>query len=162
MSREAALQDLLTGNTCFGCGADNPAGLRIKSRWSDVTAGELVCTFQGAPHHNAGSAGVLNGGIIATIMDCHSVVAAIGQAYRDAGRDFATGEPIWYVTGSFELSYQAPAPLARPVVLTARVTETTAKKSVVTCELMSGDTLCTTSRMVAVRVPMEWHDVHAV
>lgn len=145
-------------NSCFGCGPDNPHGLRIKSYWSDSASDEAVCEFHGAPHHNAGSANILNGGIIATVMDCHSVITAIAQAYRDAGREFG-GEPkIWYVTGSFELNYKAPASLGRPVTLRARVVDSTATKSVVTCELLSGDKVCTTSSMVAVRVPMEWHD----
>ncbi len=161
MNDTPALQDLLTGNTCFGCGADNAQGLQIKSRWSEETDGELVCTFQAQPHHNAGSAGVLNGGIIATIMDCHSIVTAIAQAYRDAGRDFGAGEKIWYVTGSFELRYRKPALLRQPVVLTSRVTEVAGNKSVVTCELSCSGDVCTTSRMTAVRVPMEWHDRHA-
>lgn len=156
---QAAFQDLLPNNTCFGCGPDNEQGLRIKSFWSTEKPTETVCEFQGKPHHNAGSAGVLNGGIIATIMDCHSVMTAVAQAYRDAGREVGNGPRLWYVTGQFDLIYLAPARLDLPAELTARVVATNGKKSEVSCELRSGETLCTTSRMIAVHVPAEWHDV---
>jgi len=153
-----AFQDQISGNQCFGCGADNKKGLQIKSYWSESTPGDTVCTFQGLPHHNAGNAHVLNGGIIATVMDCHSVITALAQAYQDESREIGTAPRLWYVTGSFDLSYKAPAPLNDPVSLRARVTESSGRKSRVECELMAGDTLCTRSTMVAVRVPMEWHD----
>ena len=155
----SAFQDLMPDNSCFGCGPDNPRGLQIKSYWSGHASNEAVCEFHGASHHNAGSAKILNGGIIATVMDCHSVITAVAQAYRDAGREIGSEPKIWYVTGSFELVYKAPALLDRPVTLRAHVAESTEKKSVVKCELISGDKVCTTSTMIAVRVPMEWHDV---
>lgn len=146
-------------NSCFGCGPNNEHGLRIKSYWSADAQGVAVCEFHGEPHHNAGSAKILNGGIIATVMDCHSVITATAQAYRDSDREFGDDPKLWYVTGQFDLIYIAPALLNKPVNLKARVLVATEKKSEVSCELWSGGNLCTTSTMVAVRVPMEWHDV---
>jgi len=154
-----AFQDMLPGNTCFGCGPANEHGLRIKSYWDPDNPGATVCSFQGASWHNAGSESVMNGGIIATIMDCHSVITAVAQAYHDAGRQIGNAPILWYVTGGFDLSYHEPVLLSEPAMLRARVTDSTEKKSQVSCELWSGDTLCTTSTMIAVRVPMEWHDV---
>ena len=158
MTARVSLQDQLTGNHCFGCGPENAQGLRIKSYWSDVP-GEVICEFQAQKHHNAGTAKILNGGIIATVLDCHCVITAIAQAYKDAGREVGQGEAIWFVTGSFDLRYQAPALLAAPVFLTARVTESWEKKSIISCDLKSGDIVCTTATMTAIRVPPEWHDV---
>ncbi len=156
---ESAFQDLMPDNSCFGCGPDNKHGLRIKSYWSAEQPGVAVCEFHGAPFHNAGSAKILNGGIIATIMDCHSVITAVAQAYRDAGRPIGSEPRLWYVTGSFDLHYRAPALLEQPVQLFARVVEATERKSMVECDLISDGKICTTSSMVAVRVPLEWHDV---
>ena len=76
-------QDLIQGNHCFGCGPHNPAGLQIKSTWSGEK--ESVCVFQPSAHHCAAPTKFLNGGIIATIIDCHSVCTAIAYAYRQAG-----------------------------------------------------------------------------
>lgn len=156
---ESAFQDLMPDNSCFGCGPDNKHGLRIKSYWSEDRPDTAVCEFHGAPFHNAGSAKILNGGIIATIMDCHSVITAVAQAYRDAGRPIGSEPRLWYVTGSFDLHYRAPALLEQPVQLFARVVEATERKSMVECDLISDGKICTTSSMVAVRVPLEWHDV---
>lgn len=156
---QTAFQDMLPGNTCFGCGAANPDGLQIKSRWCADVPGDTVCEFHGAPHHNAGSAGVMNGGIIATIMDCHSVITAVADAYRRAGRTIGSTPLLWYVTGQFDIRYQAPVLLARPVRLSARVETTDGRKSVVSCELTSAGRVCTTSRMTALQVDMAWHDV---
>ena len=56
-------------NRCFGCGPANPAGLRIKS-FPDAASGDVVCSWKGEPHHEAFD-GMLNGGIIGALFDCH-------------------------------------------------------------------------------------------
>ena len=55
-------------STCFGCGPANEKGLRIKSL---VVGDEVVADFTPEPHHLA-FGGVLNGGIIGALLDCHS------------------------------------------------------------------------------------------
>jgi acyl-coenzyme A thioesterase PaaI-like protein len=154
-----SFQEQMPGNLCFGCGPENEQGLQIKSYWSESVPGETVCNFMPQPHHNAGSAKILNGGIIATVMDCHSAVTAVAHAYRNAGRAIGSEPQFWYVTGSFDLAYKAPALLDHPIRLLARIVETMERKSLVDCELWSADTLCTSSRMLAVQVPEDWHDV---
>jgi len=36
--RDVAIQDQMTGNHCWGCGADNPEGLQLKSFWDGERA----------------------------------------------------------------------------------------------------------------------------
>ena len=60
----------------WGCGGKNEHGLCIKSYWDED---ETVCTFRPDAHHIA-YPGSLNGGIIATIIDCHCVNTAISVA----------------------------------------------------------------------------------
>ena len=55
-------------NACFGCGPANPKGLRIRS-FEDGDVLRAEWTPQG--HHEAFE-GMLNGGIIGALMDCHS------------------------------------------------------------------------------------------
>src|SRR5690606_16554931 len=98
----------------------------------------------------------LNGGITATLIDCHSVCTATAMAYRLAGRAIGQGEPLLYVTGNLEVSYRAPVPMAAEVLLVARVVETHAKRMVVECDLWSGDTLCAQARVIAVLAPPSW------
>ncbi|HEX6509787.1 MAG TPA: PaaI family thioesterase [Chloroflexota bacterium] len=153
--REPALQDLIPGNHCWGCGPLNEHGLRIKSYW----LGEgTTCTWQPSPYHMAGPTHVLNGGIIATIIDCHSVCTAIAGHYRAEGRTVDSEPGIWCVTAALEVSYRRPTPISGPVTLHARIEEVKGRKSIVTCSLVAGGEERATARLVAVRVPPEWRD----
>ncbi len=142
-------------NHCWGCGAANPEGLHVKSHWA---GDESVCTWQPGGHHSAGPRGVLNGGIIASIVDCHSICTAIADAYNDEGRDIGTDPVIWYATGSLQVRYKRPAPIVGPVSLRARITEKTERKTVLSCSVVSGGEECAVGEVVAVRVPPEWLD----
>ncbi len=84
-------QDGLHGNHCYGCGAWNEKGLRIKSYWD---GDEAVCVFEPEPHHAAMPPDVMNGGTIASVIDCHGVCSAIADAYKTEGREVGEGEKI--------------------------------------------------------------------
>lgn len=150
-----AIQDQIAGNHCFGCGPDNAGGLQIKSYWQDD--GTTICRFEPRNHLCAGPAEVLNGGIVATLIDCHCVCTAMAHAYVTAGREIGTAPQIWFATGSLDIDYKSPAPIDRLVELVAEVTESTDRKTVVKCRLSSGDEICAQGEVVAVRVPDEWH-----
>ena len=79
-----ALQDIYAPqNKCFGCGPKNEKGLRIKS----FVEGEfIVATFRPEPHHEAWE-GVVNGGIVGCLFDCHSNWAAAYHLMKKAGTD---------------------------------------------------------------------------
>ncbi len=145
-----AFQDRMPGNHCFGCGPGNRDGLRIKSFWVDEA--ESVCRYQPEPHQTAGPRGVLNGGIIATLIDCHGVCTAVADAYRRAGREMGEGELLWYVTASLQVDYRRPTPIDREVTIRARITETAGRKTWIDCDLRSGDQVCAEARLLAVRV----------
>ena len=149
-----AFQDLIPDNHCFGCGPRNSNGLRIKSVWS--RSDESVCRFTPSPAHSAGPTGYLNGGIMATIIDCHCVCTAIANGYRTAGRNIGEGERIWFATGGLEIRYRLPVAIDQLVTLKARVKEAMTKKTVLECTLHSRDQLCAEAKVVAVRVPSRW------
>ncbi len=67
-----ALQDIcLPTGMCYGCGSANPDGLQIKSYWSE--GGQFViCQFQPQPKHSSGFKNATYGGLIASLIDCHS------------------------------------------------------------------------------------------
>ena len=145
-----AFQDRMPGNHCFGCGAGNENGLRIKSFWASDSAS--VCRFRAEPHQAAGPRGFLSGGIIATVLDCHGVCTAIADAYRREGREMGEGELIWYVTGSLQVDYRRPTPIAQEVTIWARIAEIAGRKTWVACELTSDGEVCAEGRLLAVRV----------
>jgi acyl-coenzyme A thioesterase PaaI-like protein len=146
-------QDQLRENYCWGCGANNPRGLRVKSAWDGDDA---VCTWTPEPHHAAGPRHVLNGGIIATLIDCHCICTAVAAAYRVEGREIGTHPLIWYVTGSLQVTYLNPAPINGPVLLRAHIADMKEKKTTLRCSLRAGDLECARGEVVAVRVPPAW------
>lgn len=149
-----AFQDRIPYNSCYGCGPKNPEGLRIKSHWDET--GAAVCSFQPQAHHNAGMKAYLNGGIIATLVDCHCVCAAIDDGYRRENRESGTDPLIWYVTGQLSVSYKKPARIDLPVNLSARIVKTDGKKTYIECSVESGGEECAVGEVTAIRVPPDW------
>ena len=149
-----SFQDQIPNNHCFGCGTKNPDGLQIKSYWRSED--EAVCTFTPLAHHCAGPTHYMNGGIISTLIDCHSVCTAIAKGYQMAGRRIGEGETIWYVTGKLEVSYIRPVPIDQDVELIARIETAKEKKITLSCELSSEGDVCAQSQIIAVRVPGSW------
>jgi acyl-coenzyme A thioesterase PaaI-like protein len=158
-ANQPAFQDQIPENYCWGCGPLNPHGLHIKSRWS-ASGDEAICVWHPGQWHMAGPQHILNGGIIATIIDCHCICTAIADAYRREERSLSSAPLIWYVTGGLDVSYLRPSPIDRPVELRARLDEIKGKKTVVSCSLQSDGEECATARLVAIRVPPEWRERH--
>ena len=136
---------------CFGCGPANPNGLQIKSF---VEGDELVCDWMPEPHH-AAYPGLLNGGVIATILDCHSDWAAMWHLRRRRG---SHDLPL-AVTADYELRYLRPTPIDRPVHLRARVVESDDRSATVETSLSSGGVTTVTARGRFVAVD-EGHIAH--
>lgn len=148
MSGEA-FQDLGSVQHCHGCGADNEKGLRIKSRWD---GDEAVCTWRAEPHHCGGSKQIVNGGIIACLIDCHSLNLAIAHAYKTEGRPIGSAPKIGYVTGKLNVSYLRPTPIDKPIELRAKITKVEGRKSWVHCTLSSEGRLCAQGEVLGIRV----------
>lgn len=103
---------------CFGCGPANADGLRLKSF---PAGGSVVAEFTPWPQHDNGL-GFLNGGIIATVLDCHSAAVVTHEAFQ---RDWLPlpGAALPYVTAGLDVSYLRPAPLHETVRLVGQVLE---------------------------------------
>jgi acyl-coenzyme A thioesterase PaaI-like protein len=103
---------------CFGCGPANEHGLRIESRMLGADQaghdGELVATWQPRLYH-AAFENVLNGGVIGTLLDCHSNWTAAMRVMRDRGLDHPPG----CVTAEFAVRLRRPTPVDRPLTIRA-------------------------------------------
>ena len=146
---ELAFQDLGSVQHCHGCGADNEKGLKIKSYWDGE---EAVCTWQPRPNHCGGSRDIVNGGIIASLIDCHSLNLAIAHAYKDEGRPIGSAPRISYVTADLSVSYLRPTPIDRPLKLRARITKLEGRKAWVSCTLSVDGQVCATGEVLGMRV----------
>jgi len=151
-----AFQDLIPNNSCFGCGPQNVEGLRLKSHWSGEDS--AVATFCPASHHNAGAAQFTNGGIIATVIDCHCVCTAAAEAYRREGRAIGSAPDIWYVTGQLNITYLEPTPIDGSIEVYATVAHTGPKKTRLTCSVRSNEMECAIAEVIAIRVPPSWKE----
>ena len=145
MAAPESLQDRYAPrNRCFGCGPANEKGLRIKSR---VAGDALVAEWTPEAHHEA-YAGMLNGGIVGTLLDCHSNWAA---AYHLMTRDGLEGPPCT-VTAEFHVKLRKPTPSDRPVTVRARVVDSAADRATVEASLESDGRTTATCRGVFVAV----------
>ncbi len=132
-------------NACFGCGPSNPDGLRLRGV---VQGDEVVCTWQPQKRHEA-FPGVLNGGIVGTLLDCHLNWTAAWHLMQKAGAD----APPCTVTAEYSVKLRRPTPTSGPVLLRARVVESSDDRAKVAGTLEAGGKVCATCEglFVAVR-----------
>jgi len=92
-------------HTCFACGKDNSAGLKLRFKKEGNTAtGEFVISELYEGWH-----GVVHGGVICTILD-----EAMAYTYFP---------DIKGVTAKLEVRFRQPAPTGVPLVVTAKLLE---------------------------------------
>jgi acyl-coenzyme A thioesterase PaaI-like protein len=145
-------QDLLDPeSTCFGCGPANPQGFRLKSTWADDRSA-VVASHTVEPFHGAGFPNTLQGGVIATLLDCHLCWAVIAAAYAAEGREVGEGEPIIYVTAELTLRYLRPTPTDRSLHLRAHAEGPVGRKMRAVGEMGDGETVSATADGLFVRV----------
>ena len=145
MENEKSLQELYSPESiCFGCGPANEKGLHIRSF---VEGHEYVAEFHAEPHHQA-FPGVLNGGIIGALLDCHSNWAAAHHLMKQRGED----KTPCTVTAEFHVKLLRPTPVDGPITLKARVVDSTEDRATVEAELVAGGKVCDTCRGVFVAV----------
>jgi acyl-coenzyme A thioesterase PaaI-like protein len=101
---------------CFGCGPKNPDGLRIRSY--EAGDGTVVATWQPRPEHEAFD-GFVNGGILGTLIDCHSNWTAIVALIAKTS---ATEAPST-VTSEYSVRFERPTPSDQPLRLIGRAVD---------------------------------------
>ena len=133
---------------CYGCGRLNETGMQIKSYWDRETS-EAVCVY--TPRANQiGVPGFVYGGLIASLIDCHS----IGTAF--AAWEAAKGEldsERRFVTAALHVDYLRPTPLGVPLELRAHPTEIGARKVIVAATVSANGEVTARGEVVAVRIP---------
>ena len=143
---ELSLQERYALDTiCFGCGPANPVGLHIRS--FPAEGGALVAEWTPGANHEA-FPGVLNGGIIGTLMDCHSNWTAAWSLMHQRGAD----KPPTTVTADYAIKLLRPTPSTGPVHLRAMVVELTADRATVEATLEAGGAVTATCRGTFVAV----------
>jgi acyl-coenzyme A thioesterase PaaI-like protein len=146
MPAEQSLQEQYApGNACFGCGPANPDGVHVRSF---ARGDEVVAEWTPQQKYEA-FPGVLNGGIIGTLLDCHCNWTAAYHLMQKTGAE----SPPCTVTADYSIKLLRPTPTNGPVQLTARVIDSTDDRATVEGILTAGGKACATCRgtFVAVR-----------
>lgn len=135
-------------STCFGCGPSNTKGLRIRSMADpEHPEAEVTAEWKPEPHHEA-FPGMLNGGIIGSLLDCHSNWTAAWHLMNQAGQD----SPPCTVTADYAIQLKRPTPTQGPVHLSAKVVESKEDRAVIEATLTAGGKVCATCRGTFVAV----------
>jgi acyl-coenzyme A thioesterase PaaI-like protein len=132
---------------CFGCGPANPIGLRIGSRPSEDDAGVLEAHWTPTPDHEA-FAGVVNGGILGTLLDCHANWTAAWHLMRARDAD----HPPTTVTLEYAIRMRRPTSSTAPIDLRAWVVDSAADRATVEAEISSEGVVTATGRGTFVAV----------
>ena len=144
-SNEKSLQEQYAPqNACFGCGPANAEGVRVRSF---VQGDEVVAEWMPQQKYEA-FPGVLNGGIIGTLLDCHCNWTAAWHLMNAAGAD----HPPCTVTADYAIKLLRPTPTSGPIHLTAKVAESGADRATIEGTLTAGGKVCATCRGTFVAV----------
>jgi len=145
-----AFQDYYSDNTshCYGCGSLNEHGLQIKSTWDGE---ESVAHYRPRPYHTA-IPGYVYGGLIASLIDCHSTGTASAAMYLAEGREMDTEPSFRFLTASLHVDYLRPTPIDCTLEIRGRVKEIKGRKVVVTSSLFAKGIECAKGEVVAVHV----------
>lgn len=131
-------------NRCYGCGPANEKGLRIRSF---AEGDELVCDWHPEPHHLAFD-GIVNGGILGSLLDCHSNWAAAYHIMKARGAN----ELPATVTSDFHVTLKRPTPLDATLHLRAKVVESSDDRAVVEASIEANGKITATCRGTFVAV----------
>jgi len=112
------------GNSCFGCGADNPLGLKLTFH-GDPDQGKAWAEFE-PPAFLAGGPGMMHGGFISLLLDEASskVLSMVGKSG---------------VTRNLEVSFERPVSLASPIILEAELIQHEGRKHFIEARILNTD-----------------------
>jgi hypothetical protein len=152
---ELSFQDQGTVMHCFGCGADNSQGLQLKSFWSGE---EAVASFVPRTYHCGWSPAVTYGGLLASLIDCHSCNLAIAHLYMMENRPIGTEPRILCATAQLNISLQKPTPIDQTLHLRARINRVDRRKVWVDCEVSAGGDVTACGEVLAIRLMIPDHN----
>lgn len=132
-----------TSRSCFVCGRENPAGLKVRWEHDDAT-GETRGSVT-LPDHFNGYPGVAHGGIVATLLD-----EAAGRSILGGG-----GFDDLMVTAKLEVAYRRPTPTGVPLQAVGRLVRRTGTRAEAEAELRLPDGTVTARAAVLLARPPE-------
>lgn len=133
----------------YNCGLPYLQDLQLRAEW-DGNAGRAY--FKTQSHHSGGAKGWVYGGLIASMIDCHSIATAIAFTCQSEGRERATQPEIQFVTRSLDVNYRSPTPVETELFLFAEIKEIKANKIVISCSLYVNEKESVQAEVIAERI----------
>ena len=126
-----------TGNSCFGCGADNPLGLKLTFQ-GDPETGKAWTELK-PPMFLAGGINMMHGGFIALLLD--EVSSKVLSVLQKRG-----------VTRNIEVSFEKPVSLNSQIRLEAELVRHEARKHFIDARILNqeGEVLAKSSALFLV------------
>ena len=134
---------------CYGYGSQNPHGHQIKTEWE---GDETVTRFRPEPFHTS-VPGFAYGGLIASLIDCHSTASAAAAMYRQEGRSMDSLPAFRFVTGSLHVDFLKPTPIDAELVIRGQVKEIKGRKVVIESQVWARTVMTAKGVVVAVQMP---------
>lgn len=134
---------------CYGCGYLNPHGYQIKSYWD---GDESISHFKPKPYHTA-VPGYVYGGLIASLIDCHSTGTAAAAKYKEENRTMDSLPAIRFLTASLKVDYLKPTPIDTVLELRATVKEIKGRKVMIETRLIAQGEICARGEVITVQIP---------
>ncbi len=134
---------------CYGCGRLNEHGYRIKTFWD---GDESLTLFTPQSFHTA-VPGIVYGGLLASLIDCHSTGTAAAAMYRAEQREMDTLPAFRFVTGSLEVKYLKPTTLGPAIEIRGQVDEIRGRKVTVVSSIHVDGEVTVRGHVVAIQMP---------
>ncbi len=134
---------------CYGCGRLNDRGLHLRTFWD---GDETVTRYTPEAWHIA-IPGYVNGGLLASLLDCHGTGTAAAAAYRAEGREMGSPPLRRFVTASLKVDYLKPTPLGVELEARGRATSVQGRKVVVEARILAAGQVTVKGEIVAVEMP---------
>ena len=134
---------------CYGCGRLNEHGYHVATVWDGE---ESLTRFTPREYHTA-VPGYVYGGLLASLIDCHSTGTAAAAMYRAESREMDTLPAFRFVTASLLVTFAKPTPLGPEIQIRGRVAEIAGRKVRVTSDLIVGGVVTVTGDVLCVQMP---------
>ena len=122
--------------------------------WANSFARAAFASITGAADFSSGlDDRDVYGGLLASIIDCHSTGTASAAAFRKEGREMDTEPSLRFVTASLHVEYIHPTPLDTTLEIRGNVEEIKGRKVVVNTTVTANGRTCVKGRVVAVKMP---------
>ncbi|MEE9431575.1 MAG: PaaI family thioesterase [Melioribacteraceae bacterium] len=137
---------------CYGCGTQNKFGHQLKTYWD---GDETVSHFSPKPEHTA-LPGFVYGGLLASLIDCHSTATGAASLYRALEKDEQNNLYPRCVTAALKIEYLKPTPIDCTLELRGKVKEQKGRKVIVEVDLIAKGKICVKGEVVVLQVPDNW------